>query len=231
MRSKLGTRFTGMHTTDPELLPGTAIPGPGAYKQYNGFGKQPDSETTSNPIFSFDKATRDQAGKVYQSKETADAFAGRFVPGAGTYNSYSMNGRQHDAAKPSAPNPAFTKADRFRYPETERAKQLPAPGDYRMPSGQGRQVLSRTVSAAKYGFGTTQRDQRDKMFISKEHEKAVHGREGPGPCGPASAARSALGKQVDSLATSKPSFGFGKQNRFGPRNPALDGPGPGAYNT
>ena len=230
-RSKLGSKFTGMHTTDPELLPGTQIPGPGAYKSYNGIGKQPDSGVRSFPIFTFDKSNREQAAKVYQSKETADQFAGRNVPGAGTYNTYSMVGRQVNAAKPSAPSAAFSRADRFKDPHTERAKKLPAPGDYVIPSGQGRQVLSRTQSAAKYGFGTTQRDQRDKMFISKEHEKAVHGREGPGPCGPASTAKSGMGKQANSLVTSYPTYGFGKQDRFGPKNPALDGPGAGAYNT
>ena len=80
------------YTTDPELLAGSKIPGPGAYQQYNGFGTQPDSGVQSNPIFSFDKSTRDQACKVYQSKETADSFAGRGVPGAGTYNNPSMVG-------------------------------------------------------------------------------------------------------------------------------------------
>lgn len=223
--------MTGIHTTDPELLPGSKIPGPGAYQQYNGFGKQPDSGVPSNPIFSFDKSTRDQAGKVYQSKETSESFAGRNVPGAGTYDTHSMSGKQADAAKPSAPFAAFSKADRFKDPQTERAKHLPAPGDYKMPSGQGKQVLSLTQSNPKYGFGTTERDQRDKMYISKEHEKAVHAREGPGPCGPASTARSGLGTQVNSLASTLPSFGFGKQGRFGPRNPGKDGPGPGAYNT
>eukprot|EP00740_Mantoniella_antarctica_P007540 CAMPEP_0181363378 /NCGR_PEP_ID=MMETSP1106-20121128/8678_1 /TAXON_ID=81844 /ORGANISM="Mantoniella antarctica, Strain SL-175" /LENGTH=324 /DNA_ID=CAMNT_0023477735 /DNA_START=42 /DNA_END=1016 /DNA_ORIENTATION=- len=229
-RSRLGIRMTGIHTTDPELIPGMNVPGPGSYQQYNGFGRQPDSGVASNPIFSFDKSTRDQAGKVYQSKETADSFAGRNVPGAGTYDTYSMNGKQADAAKPSAPNAAFTKANRFKDPHTERAKLLPAPGDYVMPSGQGRQVLSRTQSNPKYGFGTTERDQRDKMFISKEHEKAVLGREGPGPCGPASTAKSGLGKQVDSMASTLPSYGFGKQGRFGAKNTNSEGPGPGAYN-
>ena len=230
-RSKLGQRFTGMHTTDPENLPGTKIPGPGAYQQYNGIGIQPDSGTRSNPIFSFDKSTRDQAGLVYQSKESADAFAGRNVPGAGTYNTYSTCGKQADAAKPSAPFAAFSKAQRFKDPQTERAKHLPAPGDYVMPSGQGRQVMSRTQSNPKYGFGTTERDQRDRMYISKEHEKNMFGKEGPGPCGPASVAKSAMGKQTNSLATSLPSYGFGKQGRFGPKNAQKDGPGPGAYNT
>ena len=77
---------------------------------------QTASSAQSIPIFSFDKSTRETAQKVYQSKESAEAFAGLKMPGAGTYQHYSMNGKQADAAKPSAPHAAFTHANRFAYP-------------------------------------------------------------------------------------------------------------------
>ena len=56
------------------------------------------------------------------------------------------------------------------YPE-----RTPGPGAYDEQSAVGRQTLSKRPSSAIYGFGTMERGQGQKMFISAMHAAALRG--------------------------------------------------------
>ncbi len=44
------------------------------------------------------------------------------------------------------------------------------------------QIVSLRKNVPRIGFGTSDRDDALKVFISAEHEKGCYGRESPGPC-------------------------------------------------
>ena len=78
------------------------------------FGDQALSSRSSAPKFSFGAASRDQAGKVFLSKEHAKLATDQIAsPGPSAYTLQAAVGRQHDGAKASAPNWVFGTADRF----------------------------------------------------------------------------------------------------------------------
>ena len=71
---------------------------------------------------------------------------------------------------------------RFNYDFVKRAKEQPGAGEYVKDSNAcGKQPLSVKKSMPLYSFGTSDRDQAAKMFLSKEHEKGQSGNMSPGP--------------------------------------------------
>lgn len=71
---------------------------------------------------------------------------------------------------------------RFQYDFVKRAKEQPGAGEYVKDSNAcGKQHLSVKKSMPLYSFGTSDRDQAAKMFLSKEHEKGQSGNMSPGP--------------------------------------------------
>jgi len=91
----------------------------------------------------------------------------------------------------------------------------------------GSQSLSRRRSAPIYGFGTSVRDQYQKVFMSQEHEKLKGGNiNSPGPA--VYSLHSALGKQLDGRKGSAPTWMFGTTERFA-ANRRMPTPGPGTY--
>ena len=50
------------------------------------------------------------------------------------------------------------------------------------PLHAGEQLVSQRKTAPRLRFGTSDRDDALKIFISPEHEKGAYGRESPGPC-------------------------------------------------
>ena len=91
----------------------------------------------------------------------------------------------------------------------------------------GNQVSSKKTSSAAYGFGSSSRQQANKVFVSAEHARlASHGAP-PGPS--AYSLRGAVAGQPDSRKTSAPNWAFGTAERFtyekkSASNPGLPGP-------
>lgn len=91
----------------------------------------------------------------------------------------------------------------------------------------GTQVSSKKTSAPAYGFGSSSRQQANKVFVSSEHARlASHGAP-PGPS--AYSLRGAVAGQPDSRKTSAPNWAFGTAERFTYEKKNTANPGPGAY--
>lgn len=81
-------------------------------------------------------------------------------------------------------NPATTLGcgKRFNYDFVKRAKAQPGAGEYKSElSACGKQALSKKKSLPLYSFGTSDRDQAAKVYMSREHEKGQKGDFSPGP--------------------------------------------------
>lgn len=81
-------------------------------------------------------------------------------------------------------NPATTLGcgKRFNYDFVKRAKEQPGAGEYKDEQPAcGKQALSKKKSLPLYSFGTSDRDQARKVYMSREHEKGQKGDFSPGP--------------------------------------------------
>lgn len=99
------------------------------------------------------------------------------------------------------------------------------------PTGRsmfGTQHDSKKSTAPIYGFGSADRQQLQKVFLTPEHAKSDYGKMSPGPIYDL---KSAMGLQSSSKKVSAPLFSFGTSDRFAkPKTgPGLSVPGPGAY--
>lgn len=90
----------------------------------------------------------------------------------------------------------------------------------------GPQPLGKWKSSPSFGFGTGDRDTREKVFISSAHVKGVYGRHSPGPA--MYSLPSATGPQLLSTKESQARWAFGSAQRF-PQSKLENSPGPGAY--
>ena len=92
----------------------------------------------------------------------------------------------------------------------------------------GTQVNSRKASAPCYGFGSSTREDREKVFVSQEHAALAVGTRSPGPA--VYMQTPSVGPQVNGALESAPVWAFGSDDRFGPPNRStLHNPAPGHY--
>lgn len=199
-------------------------------------GDQPSSSKKSAPMYGFGTSSRATAAKVFVSQEhTALATAGLHSPGPAVYLlPSSVGGKQPDGRKADPPVWGFGTSQRFRPKSAPiapngHAGNNPGPGHYGLPPASvGPQVLARMATAPLVGFGTAERKNVKKVFITTEHMKIdMHGMESPGP-GAGYQIASTMGKQVHSTADSPPTWIFGSASR--PKDqPGLAGPGPAGY--
>lgn len=92
----------------------------------------------------------------------------------------------------------------------------------------GQQHDSKKSTAPIYGFGSADRANLAKVFLTPEHSKSDYGKNSPGPI---YELKSSIGKQSSSKCGSSPLFSFGTADRFNkPKTgPGQAVPGPGAY--
>lgn len=92
----------------------------------------------------------------------------------------------------------------------------------------GVQHDSKKSTAPIYGFGSADRTQLQKVFLTPEHSKSDYGKNSPGPIYDV---KSSVGQQTSSKNTSAPLFSFGTADRFSRKAKMGQGaqPGPGAY--
>lgn len=91
----------------------------------------------------------------------------------------------------------------------------------------GNQVASKKVSAPAYGFGSSTRQQANKVYMSAEHSRLSSSGNSPGPS--AYSLRSAVGTQADARKVSAPTWQFGSAERFTYEKKSTANPGPGQY--
>ena len=200
-------------------MPASELAGRGTTRSM--LGEQPSSTKKSAPSVGFGSGTREQAGKLFVSQEhTALATAGKHSPGPATYLlPPSVGGKQPDGRKADPPVWGFGTAQRFR-PRTAPMKpdghagNTPGPGHYeKPPASVGPQVLARFSSAPLMGFGTAERKNVKKVWISQDHQKRDnHGLDSPGPAAPYTLA-STMGKQMASTIESPPAWAFSSAAR------------------
>ena len=127
----------------------------------------------------FGSANREHMQKVFVSQEHQKSqFFGACSPGPTKYTQMSTLEPHPDARIRNPPQVIFTTAKRT---ETDKLEKRPGPTKYNLPAGLGPQVDSTKQSAGMFGFGASTRDTREKIFVSREHDKSFHGVTGPGP--------------------------------------------------
>ena len=97
-----------------------------------------------------------------------------------------------------------------------------------VPSRALAQVASTKPSTPRFGFGTSNRDHQEKVYISADHEKASAGKDAPGP-GAYSISAMTGNKQAVSNIPTAAAFGFGSAKRFDKMTRGGGTPGPGSY--
>ena len=101
-------------------------------------------------------------------------------------------------------------AHRFNNNAQKRAASAPGPGSYNLRNAVSAQVSSVKASAPNYGFGTSDRSHRAKVYMGAEYEKG-NGAVSPGPG--AYTLANAVGKQPSSRMSSSYAWGFGTASR------------------
>ncbi len=203
------------------------VPGPGSYPAQTSIGKMVSSERQTGEAFSFGGATRDAAQKVFLSKAAAKVTANSDGPGPTAYEPQQSMGPQRSSSNVTEPTVSFPTAGRGRDPDLERAKKQPGAGQYRVPNAVGVQAESQKRSMPRYGFGSTTREHRDKVYISSEHSKSEFGMTSPGPAAIGPKAFGGTGKQVLSTKRTGATGTFGNAARA--TYATNSNPGPGEY--
>ena len=143
------------------------------------FGPQTLSHRQSGPSFGFGASTRDVRAKIFISQAHNATESGSASPGPAVYGLGSMCGKQVDGRKKSQPRWMFGTAERFKF--EKRQNSSPGPGAYGVTASVGAQVSSAIQSAPSFGFGSAERRHVEKVYLSEEHQKSLHGCDSPGP--------------------------------------------------
>jgi len=213
-----------------------AVPGAGTYNTGVGVGQQqPESKTRTMPAYGFGSSSREDMSKVFISEEMDKVRQfGRGSPGPASFMLNPAVGKQVLSGKEQQPLWVMGTAKRFGKDLTG---WVPAPGHYgkdedhgRIAPGVGPQVSSTYRSQPRFGFGSSDRDQAAKVYISKDHEAATGGRDAPGP-GQYKITSMTGNNIVSSTKKTSQAFGFGTSSRFRDtfKKDGFYAPGPGAY--
>jgi len=139
---------------------------------------------------------------------------------------------------------ASTTGRMFPRPQVEErdiALQLasaPGPGTYPLPSGFDLHSAAGPLPRFRKSFSRTDRGDREKVYVSRHHEKHFFGSNSPGPAIVAQDSFRSIGKQSRSTAKTAPAWGFARAARFAylskpkpspHRKPKPVFPGPGSY--
>eukprot|EP00900_Chrysochromulina_parva_P021692 jgi/Chrpa1/4156/Chrysochromulina_OHIO_Genome00014500-RA len=204
--------------------PSAQNPGPGAYDARSGLGVQVSSTKEQQPLYGFGTSTRDHVAKVFVSEEHNKSLYGIDSPGP-VYTMDAAIGRQQLSQKSNGPAWVQGVAERWQYDHVKRAATSPGPGSYTLKPAISVQVSSTMISAPMPGFGTSNREHMQKLFISTEHEKGLLGNNSPGPC--SYKVPEGNGPQHLSVWHTQPSWGFGTSARWQQsKNSGFSVPGP-----
>ncbi|GIL43142.1 hypothetical protein Vafri_973 [Volvox africanus] len=191
------------------------------------FGKQADSKKNNSPAFSMG-GSREGREKIFLSQSHVEIDRKcREGPGH-IYNLPGALDRQAEARKETAAS--------YSFPQTARLKPTPSttpgPGVYQaVVHAIGEQPTSPNRSPSRVRFGSSTRDQAQKLFLSSRHIEQQRGTMGSPPG--SYDLPGALGQQVTSSKTSSPSFSLPRTDRLKDRYEALSKtmPAAGQYET
>ena len=203
------------------------VPGPGTYSRPSSFGKQQESTKFTATDTVFGSSTRDNSSRMFLSHEHAKVNYGKCSPGPLIYNMRSSVGNQVSSKKPNLPRWAFPVEERFKYDYVDRAAKVPGAGSYKQGTACGVQIVSTKMSLPSFGFGSATRRDRDKVYVSADHEKSRYGQQSPGPA--SVQLNSFMGPQINSRKLSSSRWTFGSTKRFKGNKGVAMAPGPGAY--
>mmetsp|Transcript_21837 Transcript_21837/g.55417 ORF Transcript_21837/g.55417 Transcript_21837/m.55417 type:complete len:348 (-) Transcript_21837:425-1468(-) len=208
------------------------------YQMRSSFGAQPVSHRRKAPAFGFGTATREGVGSVKASPRRGQGQdTGGFESPRSVTNSLGQGqakdempkalGKQAQSNKASSPRFSFGLSGRFGgfggdSPRTLQGSTSPrvapmshfygpGPGAYANPPAMGKQIETRFRSPQGVSFGTADREQMARVYISKTHERLQLGRTSPGPS--LSPRSSAFGSQPEACRPTTPSFGMGTTHR------------------
>lgn len=204
-----------------------SVPGPGTYSRPSSFGKQQESTKFTATDTMFGSSTRDNSSRMFLSHEHAKVNYGKCSPGPLIYNMRSSVGNQVSSKKPNLPRWAFPVEERFKYDYVDRAAKVPGAGQYNQTRACGAQIVSTKMSLPSFGFGSATRRDRDKVYVSADHEKSRYGQQSPGPA--SVELNSFMGPQINSRKLSSSRWTFGSTKRFKANKGVAMAPGPGAY--
>lgn len=202
------------------------VPGPGTYDADSALGKQLYSARSTNPRYGFGTSSRGNSAKLFISQEHAKNEFGHNSPGPAFINNAhtQLAGSKY----------GFGTAARFSRVAQKQGSDWDSPGPAAYDTsagttGVGSQLSSRCESQPRFGFGSSERSHRAKMFVSDTHARSVAGEHAcsPGPAvyhGPSS-----IGAQRSTRGQTAPTWGFSKASRFRTNSDDTGTPGPGAY--
>jgi len=232
----IGTQQEGGKSTHPQWAFGTderfgdrrkqTSPGPGAYDGDSALNKQIYSQRSTHPKYGFGTGGRTHTAKLFISQAHAEADYGTASPGPAYINNAhsQLSGAKY----------GFGTAERFSRVAQKQGSDWDSPGPtaYDTSSGTtgtGVQQSSRCISQPSFGFGSSTRHHRAKLFVSDGHSRSNGGAHacspGPSVYGPTSS----MGTQATTRGQSSSSWGFSKASRFRPHSDDTGTPGPGAY--
>ena len=231
-------RFSAQEREAGQSKYSVAVPGAGTYDAGVSVGeKQPDSTKGSAPAYGMGSSTRADQDKVFQSEEQAFSRCyGRASPGPASFTLNPAVGKQTLSTKEAQPSWIQGTEKRFGKNTTS---WVPAPGHYGDEEAHGRimgtpgvgnQIASTKESAPRFGFGTSNREHAEKVYISKDHEASTGGRDAPGP-GQYPVKPMTGNTIAESKKRTSQAWGFGTSARFREtfKKDAFYAPGPGAY--
>eukprot|EP00201_Polytomella_parva_P022173 CAMPEP_0175042236 /NCGR_PEP_ID=MMETSP0052_2-20121109/2433_1 /TAXON_ID=51329 ORGANISM="Polytomella parva, Strain SAG 63-3" /NCGR_SAMPLE_ID=MMETSP0052_2 /ASSEMBLY_ACC=CAM_ASM_000194 /LENGTH=236 /DNA_ID=CAMNT_0016304989 /DNA_START=331 /DNA_END=1041 /DNA_ORIENTATION=- len=117
--------------------------------------------------------------------------------------------KQVEGTKQSFPSYTFSHDERMRVPES----RTPGPGIYKNSSSLGDQSVSNRRSPERTRFGSSKRDQIDKLFLTSEH--ITHTNKGIEGAPPGTYMYpGAIGQQNSSMRRNQPSYSIAKTDRL-----------------
>jgi hypothetical protein len=179
--------------------------------------------------FSFGTSSRDTVNRQYVSpacdRAQLKSRGGNYSPGH-VYNPVNESSFAKSTFLKNQGSMIFGTSKRM----IEQRPRSPGPGTYESRGAVGSQVISTRPSSAMPSFGRTDRDQASRVFITSRHEKALIGKNSPGP-GAYESALDGVGKSA--VFNNTPSWGMGTQEKFLSQNIELrrkgQTPGAGMY--
>ena len=210
---------------------------PGPFDASSSMGKQTDASKPTSPSAGFPRERRfaeKSQGRGFVKPGPGAHFrddATAASPGDSPTGSVS-GGSPTTRAAPGSSSPLGRRSRGRGGGKTSDDASFVASGG---PSSVGKQTLSRSHTEPRSpGLGAATREARERVYVSRGHEKDLFGRIGPGPASPDFRASewglgSSLGRQRHSLAADQPSPAFPRSSRWGPADRGASEPGPGAY--
>jgi len=235
--SAVGTQQEGGKNSNPQWRFGTderfgdrrkaGSPGPGAYDTDSAIGKQTYSQRSTFPRYGFGTGGRSHSAKLFISTAHASSDYGQASPGP----AYINNSR---SCLGEAEKYGFGTAERFSRIAQKQGSDWDSPGPAAYDTsagttGVGVQQSSRVVSQPAFGFGSSTRHHRSRLFVSDGHSRSNGGAHACSPGPAVYPSTSSIGSQYSTRGHTSPGWGFSKASRFRNGSDDTGTPGPGAY--